>query len=74
MDNFNIDILCLQETAHLNADQSRLVNIFSPYISYWSNDPHKLGVGQGFRTCSDTLVPTYNYPLWVILVQLFYLR
>ena len=27
-----------------------------------------------FRTCSDTLVPTYNYPLWVILVQLFYLR
>ena len=27
-----------------------------------------------FRTCSDTLVPTYNYPLWIILVQLFYLR
>ena len=26
-----------------------------------------------FRTCSDTLVPTYNYPLWIILVQLFYL-
>ena len=22
-----------------------------------------------YRTCSNTLVPTYNYPSWVILVQ-----
>ena len=47
MNLFNIDILCLQETAHKSEDQSRLVNIFSPYLSYWSNDPNKNGVGQG---------------------------
>ena len=47
MNKYKLDILCLQETSHEDTDQSRLVNIFTPMVTYWSNDCNKSGVGQG---------------------------